>query len=831
MKWFTKLSSGRRKCRRGGPTPKWILLTTVLVSGVIGGLGAVNAKGLLKKAAEARASKDYLAAIRLTQRYLVHQPDDVSQVVQHALDWKSFAESGAATQEEHRKAFYYMEDAVRRDPENIPLRVAAARLAELYRLGKDAMAHWEKVLESSQDLSELDLSRAEIEVHLARAQMRFDPHSAASRLEKLIGYDRDEDTFHPVTAVAPAQVEAYTLLAVHYRENIVDNDAAERVMEQLISVNKDSYEAFLARARYYLKAGSSEENLKRARSDTDRAVELAPDELDVILLAANIATIQKDWDSAQQYLDQALEKNPDSDDVYDALAELKWRQHDLTAAMEFVEQGLEKNHASVALLWRRAELQLAQGRIAELTASLQSLSRVQFPKDWIDYLRARVLLTKKKWLDASRELERLRPTLLANNPAVATQIDFSLATCFEQLRQPDRALDAYTSVLNVDKGHLNAAWGRARCLAQLGQVDKAILLYEKLIQAIEEVGKTTPPRVLSKLLELKTNRELRRTADERNWEECEKLAKLIRRHENVTLERKVVEIVKLRRAQGRTEQAKKIVDKALEKIPEESSIWLLRLSLVRDDESQYASVLDQMEEQFGDTARIRVMRIGAVLRRGGGNVKVSLAPFEQGMDGYTTQQKMMVWERLARAYDFLRDFDKSKRLWRQGSQHMKESFQPKAILLDLAQRTGDDKLFSEVMDEVAQVHGRDSAGWQLFEATRIVWHVRSGRAQSGELSKARQLLEEARKKRPGWNLIEKLDGDIYRMQSNFDAALKAYELALSLGGNDPRVIRQMVEILIHMNNHERARQLLDRLEPSLLTTDDQELMIELDKNR
>ena len=42
MKLFKKLTSGKRNRRRGVLTLEWILLITVLVIGIIGGLGAVR---------------------------------------------------------------------------------------------------------------------------------------------------------------------------------------------------------------------------------------------------------------------------------------------------------------------------------------------------------------------------------------------------------------------------------------------------------------------------------------------------------------------------------------------------------------------------------------------------------------------------------------------------------------------------------------------------------------------------------------------------------------------------------------------------------------------
>ena len=42
MKWFKSPTSPRRNRRRGVLTLEWILLITVLVIGIIGGLGAVR---------------------------------------------------------------------------------------------------------------------------------------------------------------------------------------------------------------------------------------------------------------------------------------------------------------------------------------------------------------------------------------------------------------------------------------------------------------------------------------------------------------------------------------------------------------------------------------------------------------------------------------------------------------------------------------------------------------------------------------------------------------------------------------------------------------------
>ena len=57
MRWFKRLKTRKRSSRRGVLTLEWVLIVTVLVIGIIGGIGAVRNAVILELADLAEAIK------------------------------------------------------------------------------------------------------------------------------------------------------------------------------------------------------------------------------------------------------------------------------------------------------------------------------------------------------------------------------------------------------------------------------------------------------------------------------------------------------------------------------------------------------------------------------------------------------------------------------------------------------------------------------------------------------------------------------------------------------------------------------------------------------
>ena len=74
-----------------------------------------------------------------------------------------------------------------------------------------------------------------------------------------------------------------------------------------------------------------------------------------------------------------------------------------------------------------------------------------------------------KWLQASKELEQLRPVLPAS---YQVRIDLMLGHCYEQLREHDRELQAFERAAADSRGGISAHAGLAMALMKLGKTDR-----------------------------------------------------------------------------------------------------------------------------------------------------------------------------------------------------------------------------------------------------------------------------------------------------------------------------------------------------------------------
>src|SRR5262249_22706277 len=110
-------------------------------------------------------------------------------------------------------------------------------------------------------------------------------HLLASCLEALGMYGEAADGYEKAIEQAPSHVESYAALADLLRNLLDRPHQADQVLERLVAHNNRTARAYLIRARFQTESGL----LAEAERDINRARELAPDEADVLLAAAEAA--------------------------------------------------------------------------------------------------------------------------------------------------------------------------------------------------------------------------------------------------------------------------------------------------------------------------------------------------------------------------------------------------------------------------------------------------------------------------------------------------------------------------------------------------------------
>src|SRR5262249_2982156 len=104
---------------------------------------------------------------------------------------------------------------------------------------------------------------------------------------------------------SPRRVEGYAALARSLRR-LDRRDEAEAALHQLVETCGESPRAWLGRRLYWLDAGDA----ARAAADFARALALAPDDVEILLAAADAAQKGKDVASARRHLGRAVDVAP-----------------------------------------------------------------------------------------------------------------------------------------------------------------------------------------------------------------------------------------------------------------------------------------------------------------------------------------------------------------------------------------------------------------------------------------------------------------------------------------------------------------------------------------
>src|SRR6185295_8043019 len=90
-------------------------------------------------------------------------------------------------------------------------------------------------------------------------------------------------------------------------------------MDQMVTANPQSAQAYLLRARYHRRL----HELAEAARDLKRARELDPANVEALLSAAQLAVDQEDREQARLLLKAGLQQHPDNEAIYQRLAWLE----------------------------------------------------------------------------------------------------------------------------------------------------------------------------------------------------------------------------------------------------------------------------------------------------------------------------------------------------------------------------------------------------------------------------------------------------------------------------------------------------------------------------
>jgi len=651
---------------------------------------------------------------------------------------------------------------------------------------------------------------------------------AIKDLYKLVGYDEATEQFSEEQPEAAKEIAAYELLSQMLRRKTDGANRANELMAQMVKWNPDSPKAHLLRASYLLGLAESEANSSRkkladisyfrdAKSELEVALQLAPDDVEAIISMGVYALWEDDTEKSQQLLDRALALDATRQDVYLRLAQLSLARNDVKKAIEQLTEGAKKATDANMIMERLVDLHFQMNNMDAVKVVCKEMrDRGTFNPDLIRFEEARIKFAELDYLEASRELEAVRPVLERANSGYILQLDLLLARCYEFLNQPDRQLEAYRRVLARTPNHAAAVVGQATALQSLGRHAEATDSLKILVTNARQM-----PGIQGSLLYLLINEELRKPEAERDWTDVESIAGLLYENKSRTELDNVLLKSEVLMLQGKRDDAQKLLLDARKKFPKEQRVWMTLTKLLNQDEKrkdQVGKFLDLTEKEFGNTAALRAERIRMISQRKDDNAAADLKKLEEGLDQFTEPERLSLMLSLGNAYLQMRDYANAKRFWKVVSEKDPKNANLRQYLFELGVDSKDEELVRDTIKEIKEsgYFGERSPLYKYCAASAILWEVnRNNQAKkSGVLSaddqkalaEARKLVDEGISSRGEWGALWRVRGEIDHLEENLPGAIENYQRSLEFSRTgQSATARRLVHLLYLANRLEEAK--------------------------
>jgi tetratricopeptide (TPR) repeat protein len=776
----------------------YLLAGTVLGSAAVLGIHYLQtgriAEALLWQARRAEDQGRLDQVARFLHRYLEFVPENNDERAR--LGQVLANEKLAVTTRARQKAYFVLNQVLIREPNRHDLRPLVTRVAMDLRRYDAAEEHLQALQKAVQETGET----AQLYGRLYEARGQY--AEAAEAWRKAIQHAPEQIDHY----VRRARILRYRLDPAKQAENTAE---ADRVMDELVAKNPQQPQAYLARWRYRKETGVllAPEKREEATHDVNRALQLAPEDAEVILAAVEVAQVTEQLDQARTHLRQGLKLHPADGRMYQALAMLEIQADQRRAAVTALRRGLKAvpRQARNDLLWTLANILIDGNERGEAEAVLELMRKGNAPPASFDYLLARLLMHQGQWLEASRRLERVRP-LLESSPELGKQTDLYLGHCYEQLEEPSQQLAAYERVLTRDPQSVPARLGMANAFLALGRLTDTLDQYRQ-VMALPQA----PEWGWAEIARLLILRNLQR--EQRDWQEVTEALK----RANTAQPQSVTTLLLTAEAllaQDQPDKAEQLLRAAQDQQPTEVKLWIALAALdERQKEFDQAwRLLEEAGEKIGDSIELRLARAQHWVQRRTDESAARLHPLAENIEKFSANEQAQLLRGLAEAHYRIDNLKEAEQLWRSlaAKPPHNHDLRIQLYLFDLAFRGGDEAGMQRALADIRRIESGQGPYWRFCEASRLLWLARQGKPSN--LEEARAHLEAVETRRPGWPAVPLAKAELEDLKGNPEQAIAGYRRALQLGERSPRVVRQLVHLLYQRHRYEEADQEIRRLQ-------------------
>ncbi|HVT26803.1 MAG TPA: tetratricopeptide repeat protein [Lacipirellulaceae bacterium] len=755
---------------------------------------------LISEAEKAVTDKDYRGAVQYYQQYLSIHPEDKDTWIKYGNTFLDLAGQDDVTPDELGAAIQALELMLRdpglaRLPETKKLR---RRLATFY--GRDNIRNYSSALDHLNLLLDADPNDVELQVRRATYLAKSgDLTTAVKESYKLIGYNPKADDFDLKKATAPHAVEVYFNLAGILRGQEKNDQLAERVVNQMIHVNPTDAEAYVDRGRLRAAWG----DMNGARADAKKAYELKPNDSDVLLFNADIASQDKEIDKARQFVATAKKLHPKEARIYQRGAGLEMQDKKFDKAMAELDEGVKAVGGSAAmnLMFVKARLQIESGDLKGARQTVDDMQQVHKLLPVVaDYFDALFLLAENKWYEAAESLNKLRPRISGFGEDMETELDYDLGLCYEHLGHYEQAQQKFEQIVERNPQNAPAAAGVERMKLRRGLEGSNSAADPTYTAMMEELKKPKPEQDVSKINKLIEDMSKNRKLDE--------MGDLLFKAQVAIMREDY-------------DGAAQYLIQAGKRSPNDLRVNRLKIQLARLDPkigpAKALEYLQKLIEQLGDQPSLRLDKADILVslnkdKEDKQQLKQQLAELVTGIDKWTDQQKVELWRGMARCYINLNMMDEARQFLNLAADKEPNDLPLRLALFSMALDANDAEGMKTAQEKILQIVGdKGDCDYLYTEARRRLWQLRRGQLSRDSLGDIRSLVTRALDQRPESSELYALLAEIELVSNNPASALKNYDEAEKLGRPAPTAVAMHIRLLADNGRFDDAGKLLDRI--------------------
>ena len=623
-----------------------LVFLTCLVTATLALSGAVyivhgrqvqrNASALLDRAHKDEQQGQAAKAVEEMRQYLSLRPHDGEA-------WRSYARLLDETTKDSRRrdqVYLVSEEALRQNPADPTLERRCVDLALEVRPERtaDAKRHLKVLLTQAEEKLEKDTEVASAAIELAELKelegkcllVESDFQAAATAFNEAISYD-------------PTRLGCYIQLARLERNELrKDPRDADGDIQWMVANNPESGLAHLNRFQY-----AAEFRPPAADSDLKRALELSPENPEVLLTAALVAEQKNDPAAARTYLEQGLKLHPQNAGFPLALARLELGEQHRDRAEAVLRQAYQAK-PSVDLAFLLAEMLILEDKVDGEDGAgvlINFLSDRGFRETYARYLEARIEVRAKRWEKAIAKIEPARTVHESRPPNHHPARPACWPNATPGLGWEEQRLDA---LRNAGRGPLGVGIGPHRAGRGLGPS-----------------GQARPgghdPRAAGDA-QARVAARSRASPDPEDESPAQEPAELAgsgaapaRGREGTPAGRRAVDLLRvdLLAAQGRLEDARSLLSSVQAKDPRnlQYRLALARLTQRQGKGPSALQILDQAEKDLGPSLDIQLARLDYWGLEGGDAAKAAVAKLAETRQQIPAADRPAFLDRLGRDRD------------------------------------------------------------------------------------------------------------------------------------------------------------------------------------